>query len=89
MTELRHGRVDIFKIDCEGCEWQSYKDWIRADLRQIVVEVHDSPVAAVNDFFQGIHDAGYVMFHKEPNIQFSNGQCQEISFLKMQKSFFS
>jgi hypothetical protein len=89
MTSLGHEQVDIFKIDCEGCEWQSYKDWLGVDLRQVLVEVHDSPGVVVNDFFQSIHDAGYVMFYKEPNIQFSNGRCQEISFLKMSKSFFS
>jgi hypothetical protein len=32
---LRHeGRtIDILKIDCEGCEWTSYKDWINTDIR--------------------------------------------------------
>ena len=89
MAELGHKAIDVFKIDCEGCEWQSYQDWIQADLRQLLVEVHDSPAPVVNDFFQGIHHAGYVMFHKEPNIQFSNGRCQEIGFLKMAKTFLS
>lgn len=89
MEELGHERVDLFKIDCEGCEWQSYQDWAQADLRQILVEVHNSPPAVVNDFFFKLHDAGFVIFHKEPNTQFSNGNCQEIGFLKMAKSFLS
>lgn len=89
MEVLGHDRVDLFKIDCEGCEWQSYQDWTKADLRQILVEVHDSPPAVVNDFFLKLHNAGFVIFHKEPNTQFSFGKCQEIGLFKMAQSFFS
>lgn len=63
IKELGHdGRpIDIFKIDCEGCEWSTYKDWINADLRQIVVEVHRAPEVA-QDFFSDLQKAGYVSF---------------------------
>jgi hypothetical protein len=91
VKELGHeGRsIDIFKIDCEGCEWRSYKDWLMddVDIRQIQVEVHGTPAVAPQ-FFQDIHDANFVMFHKEPNIQYSDGSCVEFSFLKMASSFF-
>jgi hypothetical protein len=71
IKELGHeGRpIDIFKIDCEGCEWSTYKDWISADLRQILVEVHRVPAVA-QDFFSDLQKAGYVSFvsslHYEP-----------------------
>ena len=91
MQELGHvgRRVDVFKIDCEGCEWRTYRDWIfgGADLRQIILEVHNQPIIA-NTMFQDLHDQGYVIFHKEPNIQFSGGRCVEFSFLKLHKDFF-
>lgn len=63
IKELGHeGRpIDIFKIDCEGCEWATYKDWINADLRQILVEVHRVPLIA-QDFFSDLQKAGYVTF---------------------------
>jgi hypothetical protein len=82
--------IDLFKIDCEGCEWFSYKDWIdpsNVDIRQIQVEVHHAP-PMVNEFFQNIHDADFAMFHKEPNIQYADGNCVEFAFLKMARSFF-
>ena len=61
--ELGHeGRpIDVFKIDCEGCEWLTYKDWIGADIRQILVEVHLVPIVA-QDFFSDLQKAGYVTF---------------------------
>ena len=92
MQELGHeGKtIDLFKIDCEGCEWFSYKDWISdsVDIRQILVEAHEVPVNA-NEFFQDVHDAKFVLFHKEANIQYSGGGCIEFSFLKMSASFFN
>jgi Methyltransferase domain len=63
ILELGHeGRpIDVFKIDCEGCEWSTYKDWLAADLRQILVEVHHAPSIAQN-FFSDLQRAGYVTF---------------------------
>mmetsp|Transcript_6899 Transcript_6899/g.9884 ORF Transcript_6899/g.9884 Transcript_6899/m.9884 type:complete len:311 (-) Transcript_6899:353-1285(-) len=92
VTELGHvGKmIDIFKIDCEGCEWNSYKDWFDdsgIQLRQILVETHQAPPEA-NPFFWHLHEQGYVMFHKEPNIMYGGGRCVEFSFLKLSQEFF-
>jgi len=89
VTQLGHeGRkIDIFKIDCEGCEYYSYKDWLQVDLRQILIEVHMTP-DVTDSFFAEIHDANYAMFHKEPNIQYGGGKCVEFSFIKLAPSFF-
>ena len=79
--------IEIFKIDCEGCEWYTYKDWLRFNIRQIMVETHRTP-PNVNDFFSDIHAANFVMFHKEANILGTRGNAIEFSFLKMNGSFF-
>jgi len=81
--------VDIFKIDCEHCEWKTYKDWLSVDLdlRQILVEVHGTP-SNVNDFFETLQNENYVTFHKEPNTKYSIGNCLEYAFLKLDPSFF-
>jgi hypothetical protein len=92
IKELGHeGRViDIFKIDCEGCEWTTFDGWFDAGatLRQILVEVHKTPPDKVNNFFLGMQKAGYVTFHKEPNIMWADGNCVEYAFLKLEDSFF-
>jgi len=83
--------IDIFKIDCEKCEWATYQDWVAPgipSLQQIQVELHNAPAKAI-DFFGTMEDAGYVRFHKEPNIQFNDGSCIEYAFLKLEKEFFS
>mmetsp|Transcript_25310 Transcript_25310/g.42053 ORF Transcript_25310/g.42053 Transcript_25310/m.42053 type:complete len:367 (-) Transcript_25310:180-1280(-) len=93
MKDLGHeGRaVDIFKIDCEGCEWKLYEEIFQSEiaLQQILIEVHEAPMPAARNLFYTAHDAGYVIFHKEPNtIQENYGRLVEYAFLKLEKGFF-
>ena len=82
--------IDIFKIDCEKCEWKTYQDWIGAGiplLHQIQVELHNAPGQKAIDFFDTFERAGYLRFHKEANIQFSDGECIEYAFVKVEEKF--
>lgn len=80
--------IDIFKIDCEKCEWKTYMDWV-ADgipmLHQIQVEVHGVPADAPQ-FYDSLELAGYMRYHKEPNIQFNPG-CIEYGMVKVDTKF--
>lgn len=83
--------IDVFKIDCEGCEWASFGDWLdpdMPDLMQILVEIHKPPPHVATKFFDTLHAAGYARFHKEANIQFPSGAAIEYTFLKLAKDFF-
>jgi len=95
VTELGHrGRViDIFKIDCDKCEWETYDSWFDADavLRQVQVEIHRNPQPKIQNFFRAFRNQGYVMFHKEPNTAYplnSPVAAIELAFLKLDESFF-
>lgn len=80
-------KIDIFKIDCEGCEWTTYKDWFDADvemIRQILVEVHSVKVPETFDFFRHLAQLGYVIFHKEANVLAKPfGDAWEYAFIKL------
>jgi Methyltransferase domain len=93
--------IDLFKIDCEGCEWHSYQDWITADLRQILIETHELPTkgnekrtifgvlpaVSASAVFDTFHDSGFVLFSKEVNTMNGNGFSSEWSFLKLNLGF--
>ena len=97
--------IDVFKIDCEKCEWRIYRDWLLSglpSLQQIQVEIHsgdmqkmshsdnhDHDITPEIPFFDFLEESGYVRFHKEPNIQYNDGSCQEYAFLKLDKEFFA
>lgn len=91
--DLKHeGKIiDVMKIDCEGCEWQQYKEWIedfreaKVVVRQVLLELHHSPLPNVADFFHSMWDMGYVIFHKEAN--FLNPYCVEVAFVLLDKEF--
>lgn len=86
--ELGHlGRtIDVFKIDCEGCELDSFETWVDSatvgiSLQQVLVEIHAKGKQdgrmnqrvvqpETTNFFQGMHKHGYVIYHKEPNIHY-------------------
>jgi hypothetical protein len=89
MDELGHvGRsIDIFKIDCEWCEWFIWPEFLSVDMRQILVETHNAPMPNARDMFFGLHDAGYVIFSKEANYENAAGGV-EYAFLKLSTDFF-
>jgi hypothetical protein len=89
--ELGHKNrvIDVLKIDCEGCEWQSVQGWLRdwkangVVVQQLLLELHDAPLPQAPEFFQTLKDAGYVIFHKEVT-----GSCAEYAFVLVDTSFF-
>ena len=91
VRELGHsGKViDILKIDCEGCEWTTYKEWFGEDvyIRQLQVELHKGTPQPAQQFFEFLQQLGYVVFHKEPNTLGCGGSCIEYAFLKLNPSF--
>ena len=70
--------VDILKIDCEGCEWDTFDQF---EGRQVLVELHG--VGRAHQLFEAMARKGYVIFHKEPNIQYGGGECVEYGFLRL------
>ena len=93
VKDLKHsGRtIDIFKIDCEGCELDTFQSWLDAEvnIRMILVEVHKDrrSQAQIRAFFQYFQSHGYVIYHKEPNTIGCRGMCQEYAFLKLHPDF--
>lgn len=90
--------IDIFKIDCEGCEWSTYKDWIEHDIRQILIETHGVPTPQgtpkarwykkpldVSQYYKQYSDNGYALFSKDPNGELS----LELCFIKLDKGFWN
>ena len=79
--------IDILKIDCEGCEWDTYKDWLytKVTIMQILVQLHGNP-RHPHDFFHKLHYHNYVTFHKEASTMFKGA---EYSFIKLAPEFFS
>jgi len=83
--------IDVFKIDCEGCEFTSFTDWFipeMPNLLQILVEVHTPPKNIALKFFDDLQANGYTRFHKEANIKYPRGGAIEYAFLKLSKEFF-
>jgi hypothetical protein len=75
MQELgHHGRtIDVLKIDCEGCEWQTLPPLFdaivagRVKVDQLLVELHAVVGRSVENFFQAADKAKLRVFHKEYN----------------------
>lgn len=80
--------IDILKIDCEGCEWESFQDWIALDIRQILIETHSLPENKTLGlkFFDSFIQNNYLMFSKEVN-PWGGGQYVEYSYIKLHPDF--
>lgn len=101
VRELGHTerRIDILKIDCEGCEYEVMPVVFKAIqhgtmpvIHQIQIELHRSKLtpeqmyANLKMLFGSADDAGYRIFHKERNHWGCHGYaCVEYSLVH--KSF--
>jgi len=92
-------RIDIFKIDCEGCEWASYKDWVKHDIHQVLVEAHGIPdpkkanewhhkPMGPSGMFVALRDEGFALYSKEYNPLGQYICCVELSYIKLRPSFW-
>jgi len=82
--------IDVLKVDCEGCEFAALTPLFRSktelNVRQILIEIHAFNAEAINrsyDLLKAMGDYGFVIFHKEPNIQFGGGVCTEFSLIRL------
>lgn len=78
--------IDIFKIDCEGCEWESYSTWFAPQIRQVQVELHY--ITKAEKLLRHAYDNNFVIFHKEPNTLGCGGKCIEYALVRLGKRFF-
>ena len=69
------------------CEFYTYQEWLKQDIRQILIETHNAPMPNVADFFFALHDAGFVIFNKEANYMNGAGAA-EYGFIKLSTDFF-
>ncbi|CEM11087.1 unnamed protein product [Vitrella brassicaformis CCMP3155] len=98
ITALGHEtrEIDILKIDVEGAEFRSLTPLLtsgawrrRPPIRQVLIEVHvlginKQKVVDLNkELLSAFLNNGYVLFHKEPNIQHAGGNCVEFAFLQL------
>jgi len=85
VERLGHGgrEVDVFKVDCEACEWHTFREWFdHSDgsktngsdggvvMRQILVELHGAPKYE-DDFFETMEKNHFVIFHREADTQYA------------------
>lgn len=82
--------IDIFKIDCEFCEWYCFRDWFDIDIRLLLVETHSLPEdrQVALDYFYGFQKANFLLYHKEPNIHpKAKGEGIEWAYIKLHPDF--
>jgi hypothetical protein len=94
LTKLGHdGRtIDIFKIDCEFCEWHCFRDWFDVDIRVLLVETHSLPAnrQTALSFFYGFQKANFLLYHKEPNIHpKAKGEGIEWAYIRLSPDFMT
>jgi hypothetical protein len=99
ITELNHsGRISLLALDCEGCEWEIYKDILSLSssslggggggepiIQHIVMQMHGAPNMA-NELFLAMQEAGYVIHNR---VDVGDGHVWDYSWIRLSPSFFS
>ncbi|EEC44992.1 predicted protein [Phaeodactylum tricornutum CCAP 1055/1] len=89
-----HRTIHVLKLDCEGCEWVNYRDWIELDIRQVLIETHQLPdrragpgALTPSTFFDEFRKNNFAMFSKEANV-IAQGTCVEFGYVKLHPDFW-
>lgn len=91
-VELGHaGRtIDLFILDCEGCEYRVLEDTLLAgtDVRQASVQLHgarDRPEDA-RTLFDAMRERGYVLYDRRPDK--ADDTVEDYGWIRLAPSFF-
>ncbi len=89
MKSLGHRKISVLKVDCEGCEFESFNTHsfpvYKGAINQILIEVHfNGNPRTVHSFFSFLSNRGYAIFNKEANIQYSNGNAVEYALVHLE-----
>jgi hypothetical protein len=92
-------KIDIFKIDIEGAEFQvltpmlqQAENYLARNVRQILVEVHPLMIRGIgkkeqlklaHTLMMAILENGFYVYHKEPNTFGCYGSCLEIAVVRL------
>ena len=80
-------RVDIFKIDCEGCEFESIAPFIdNVHTEQLLFEIHGGGRHKQVEQLMRSLNKTLGIYYREPNIQFSDGTCIEFALRRRRKA---
>ena len=90
-ARYRGKRIDLFKIDCEGCEFTTIRPLLQlAHVVQINMELHgqntNPSVMEEVELLMTTINKTHGIFNKEPNIEHSDGTCIEFAFLRRPKT---
>jgi hypothetical protein len=98
MKKLGHSKIDLLKIDCEGCEYTSFehifkdceRDPSSLPFSMLLIELHTQSFSVISRFFSGADKCGLRLYHKEPNHWGCEGyKCVEFSFMTEKLAFKS
>lgn len=90
MSRLDHSgkKIDMLKIDCEGCEWKALPEIFHSistkelKVDQIQTELHGGNIEEIKSLFKKADEAEMRIMHKERNQWGCDGyRCLEYSFV--------
>uniref|UniRef100_A0A7S4C3J4 Methyltransferase domain-containing protein n=1 Tax=Chrysotila carterae TaxID=13221 RepID=A0A7S4C3J4_CHRCT len=82
LHKSKHGTkpIDIFKIDCEGCEMEEVAPFLeKTCVRQMQIEIHGGNRYTQTHALMTAINRSFGVFYNEPNVQFSDGTCVEFA----------
>lgn len=85
-------RIEVLKIDCEGCETEVYPNFYMqgVNIGQLMMETHfQGSRGPHEEMMENLQKNGFAIFSKEPNTGYSDGRATEWTFLRLNAEIFN